>query len=55
MNYGLSTISRVLIQVGVRPPLLVAVGQVLLLWVESGRLRHVTELFVTAHCTGKSR
>jgi len=39
---------------GVSPPL-VAVGRVLLLWVESGRLTHVPELFITVDYTGNPR
>jgi len=38
-----------------KPPLLIAVSRVFLLWVDSGRLTHVPELFVTTHYTGKPR
>ena len=41
-------------RIGVRRPFLVAVGRVLLLWVEGGRLTHVPELFVTAQYTGET-
>ena len=35
-----------------KAPSLIAVRRGLLLWVESGPLRHVPELFLTAHYTG---